>query len=205
MGVQRILRTTRIVPDKIFICIYGTEWKIIWVLGNKTNVRASTASQGKTWWSVEDFDYTVNKLNSCYECNTQWHVRRDCPSWGQPWLTYRSEEFNYRVNSLGYCWECNQPGYERIKCPDQGQTRTSYKGGQDEDNRCYNCNKCGHYSRDCLLPKRTRKEQRSWVLEETKKGQFFSSSFDVVHRKTWNQEKIICYIISVIYRIEWII
>ena len=38
--------------------------------------------------------------------------------------------------------------------------------GQRKDVSCYNCNKCGHYSRDRLLPKRTRKEQRSWVFEE---------------------------------------
>ena len=83
MRVQRILRTTRVVRDKIFICIqniciYGTEWKIIWVLGDKMGVRAGTASQFKTWWSVEDFDYTVNALNNCYKCNTGGHVRKVC-------------------------------------------------------------------------------------------------------------------------------
>ena len=39
-------------------------------------VRAGIASQVKTWWSGEDFDYTVNALNNCYECNTQEHIRK---------------------------------------------------------------------------------------------------------------------------------
>ena len=88
-GVRRILRTTRVVREEIFICIQnicidGTEWKTIWVLGNKMDVRAGTAAQVKTWWSVEDFDYPVNGLNNCYECNTRGRIRRDCPSQGQP-------------------------------------------------------------------------------------------------------------------------
>ena len=55
-------------------------------------VRAGTALQVKTWWSVEDFDYTVNALNNCYECNTQGHIRRDCPSRGQSRLMYSNED-----------------------------------------------------------------------------------------------------------------
>ena len=31
------------------------------------DVRARTASQVKTWWSVEDFNYMVNALNNCYD------------------------------------------------------------------------------------------------------------------------------------------
>ena len=56
------------------------------------------------------------------------------------------------VNPLGHCRECNQPGHVRRKCPDLGQYRTSYRGGQNQDVFC-------------LLPKRTRKEQRSHVFE----------------------------------------
>ena len=88
-------------------------------------VRASTASQVKTWSSVEDFDYTVNGLNNCYECNTGGHVRRDCPRRGQPRLMYSNKELYFNVNPLGHCWECNQPGHVRIKCPKLGQSRTS--------------------------------------------------------------------------------
>ena len=68
---------------------------------------------------------------------------------------YGSEEFNYTVNPLGHCCECNQSGHVRIKCPDLEQSRTSYRGGQDQDK----------YVR-CLLPKKTRKEQRSQVFKE---------------------------------------
>ena len=96
-------------------------------------------------------------------------------------MTNSSEEFKYTVNPLGHCWACNQPGHERIKCPALGQSRTSYYGRQDEDICCYNCNKYRHYSRDCMLPNRMRKEQRSWVLEETKKKQSVYSSIDVVY------------------------
>ena len=32
------------------------------------DVRVGTASQVKMWWSVEDFDYTVNALNNGYDC-----------------------------------------------------------------------------------------------------------------------------------------
>ena len=129
-------------------------------------VRASTASQVKTWWSVEDFKYTVNALNNCYKCNTGGHMRRDCPSQGQPRLMYSNEEFNYTVNPLGHCWECNQPGHARIKCPNLGQSRTSYRGGKDEAVCCYNCNKYGHCSRDCRLSNRTRKDQEPELTED---------------------------------------
>ena len=74
-------------------------------------------------------------------------------------MTYSNEEFNYTVNLLGHCWECNQPGHVRIKCPDLGQSRMSYRGGQDEDVRCYNCDKYGHCYRDCRLSNRKTKDQ----------------------------------------------
>ena len=54
----------------------------------------------------------------------------------------------------------------RIKSPDLGQSRTSYRGGQDEDIRCYNCNKYGRCSRDCRLPNRTRKDQEPVLTED---------------------------------------
>ena len=85
-------------------------------------VRVRTASQVKTWWSVEDFDYTVNVLNNFYKCNTRGHIRRDCPSRGQPRLTYSKEDFDYTVNQLGHFLKCNQPGHVRVKCPELGKS-----------------------------------------------------------------------------------
>ena len=97
----------------------------------------------------------------------------------------------------------------------QGQPRMEYRRGQRKDVCCYNCNKCRHYSRDCLVPKRTRKGQISWVfeewckrifceilkennlkpedfaVEETKEERSISSSINVVHSENLNQEKII--------------
>ena len=160
-------------------------------------LRACTASQVKTWWSVEDFNYMVNPLNNCYECNTLGQVRRDCPSQGQHRLTYSHEEFNYKLNPLGHCWECNQPGHMRINCPILGQSRMSYRGGKDKDVCCYNCNKYGHCSRDCRLPNRTRKDQEP-VLTEDK----FRKICMKVITETINQEKIISYIMSVLCSIE---
>ena len=82
----------------------------------------------------------------------------------------------------------------RIKCSDLGQSKTSYRGGQDQDEDVR-----------CLLPKKMGKEQRSQVFEEdierifwkvmkennwkpedfaeedTKEEQSISSSMDVVH------------------------
>ena len=52
-------------------------------------------------------------------------------------MTYSEEDFDYTVNPLGHCWKCNQPGHMRIRCPKLGK------------------------SKDCLLPKRRRKEQGS--------------------------------------------
>ena len=57
-------------------------------------------------------------------------------------MTYSEEDFDYTVNPLGHCWKCNQPGHVRIKCPKLGK------------------------SRDCLLPKRTRKEKGSQGVED---------------------------------------
>ena len=50
----------------------------------------------------------------------------------------------------------------------------SYRRRKDEDVCCYNCKECGHYARDFLLPKRTRKEQRSPRLEDKVKRIFWN-------------------------------
>ena len=92
-------------------------------------VRAGTASQVKTWWSMEDFDYMVN----CYECNTQGHIRRNCPSRGQPSLAYSNEEFNYTVNPAGPLLGMQSARTCEEKCPDLGQSGTRCKGGKDEE------------------------------------------------------------------------
>ena len=52
---------------------------------------------------------------------------------------------------------------------------------QDEDIHCYNCNKCRHYARDCLLPKRTSKEQRSGRFEDEVKSIFWK----VIQKNNW--------------------
>ena len=114
----------------------------------------------KTWWSVEDFNHTVNPLYNCWECNKPGHVRIECPVIGQPRLTYSEEDLNYTVNPLGHCWKCNQPGHVMINCPKLGRSRTSNRRRKEEDVCCYNCKEYGHYARNCRLPKRTRKEQR---------------------------------------------
>ena len=88
------------------------------------------------------------------------------------------------VNPLGHCWKCNQPGQVRIKCPKLGQSRMNYKKGKDEDLWSYNCNECRHYFRDCLLPKRKRKEQRSCVVEVKFKRIFWN----VMKEKNWKPE-----------------
>ena len=59
-----------------------------------------------------------------------------------------------------------------------------YRRGQRKRTCCYNCNKCGHYSRDCLLPKRTRKEQRSWVFKEDVERIFW----EVMKENNWKPE-----------------
>ena len=53
----------------------------------------------------------------------------------------------------------------------------SYRRGQKKDVCCYNCNERRHYSRDYLLPKWTRKEQRSQAFEETVKRIFWENNW----------------------------
>ena len=79
---------------------------------------------------------------------------------------WSEEDFNYTANPLGHCWECSQPGHVKTKCPKLEQSRMSDRRRKDEDVCCYNCNECGHYARDCLLPKRRRKKQESWRFED---------------------------------------
>ena len=57
--------------------------------------------------------------------------------------------------------------------PDLGQSRTSYREGQDLDEDVH-----------CLLPKRTRKEQRSQVSEEDVERIFW----EVVKENNWKRE-----------------
>ena len=49
----------------------------------------------------------------------------------------------------------------QTKCPKLEQSKMSDRRRKDEDVCCYNCKECGHYARDCLLPKRTKKELRT--------------------------------------------
>ena len=75
-------------------------------------------------------------------------------------MTYSEEDFDYTFNLLGQCWKCNQPGHVRIKCPKLGK------------------------SRDCLLPKRTRKEQGSRGVED----EFKSIFWKVMQKNNWKPE-----------------
>ena len=100
----------------------------------------------------------------------------------------------------------------------------SYRGRQKKDFQCYNCNEHGHYSRDCQLPKRTRKEQRAQVfveavkrifwevmeenkledvsVEEAKDKQSVSSSIDVIHSENIKSKKDHLIIKSKRYSVE---
>ena len=126
------------------------------------SVRVRTASQVKTWWSLEDFDYTVKTLNNCYQCNTGGHIRRDCPSRGQPRLTYSEKDFDFTVNLLGHCWKCNPSGHVRVKFPKLGK------------------------SLDYLLLKRTRKEHKSLGVVDKFKRIFWK----VMKKNKWKPEDL---------------
>ena len=67
----------------------------------------------------------------------------------------------------------------------------SVRRRKDEDDRCYNCKECGHYARDCLLPKRTRKEQRSRGVEDEFKRMFWNEDeFKRVCRKILQERSV---------------
>ena len=67
----------------------------------------------------------------------------------------------------------------------------SVRRRKDEDVRCYNCKECGHYARDCLLPKRTRKEQRSRGVEDEFKRMFWNEDkFKRVCRKILQERSV---------------
>ena len=59
-----------------------------------------------------------------------------------------------------------------------------YRREQRKDDCCFNCNECGHFSRDCLLPKRTRKEQRLQVFEKDVERIFW----EVMTKNNWKPE-----------------
>ena len=60
----------------------------------------------------------------------------------------------------------------------------SYRRRKDENVFCYNFNECGHYSRDYLLPKRTRKEQGSCRVKDGVKSIFW----EVMQKSNWKPE-----------------
>ena len=63
----------------------------------------------------------------------------------------------------------------------------SDRRGQKKDVCCYNCNKCGHYSSDCLLPKRMRKEKITQVFKKTVKRLFW----EVMEENNWKLENFV--------------
>ena len=96
------------------------------------------------------------------------------------------------------------------KSNDQRQPRMQYRRGQRKDVCCYNCNKCGHYSRDYLLQKRTRDLRYSrkgsrgysvrlmkqnnlkpedFAAKETKELRSISSRIHVVHSENVKPDK----------------
>ena len=80
----------------------------------------------------------------------------------------------YKANAMDNCYKGNN----------QVQPMMSYRRGQTKDVSCCNCNKGGHNSRDCQLPKRTRKEQISQVFKETFKRIFC----EVMEENNWKLE-----------------
>ena len=102
-----------------------------------------------------------------------------------------------KANTMDNCYKGNN----------QGQPRMKYRRGQRKDVCCYNWTEWWHYSRDCLLPKRTRKEQRSWgfevkfkrifwkvIKENNSKPEDFAAEEILFVVKMWNQEKIIPFL-----------
>ena len=49
----------------------------------------------------------------------------------------------------------------------------SFRRRKNEDVCCYNCKEYGHYARDCLLPKRTRKEKKTRGVKDKVKRIFW--------------------------------
>ena len=111
-----------------------------------------------------------------------------------------ARECEDKLNHLGNCYSCNSsPGHLKRNCPEGKSTQTQARNGENRRARkeaiCYNCNKPGHYSRNCRGPKKNYKhnnpqEQEDRIMKRVQEMLVKSNSKpEDFHRRGWLQDK----------------
>ena len=76
-------------------------------------------------------------------------------------LVTLARECEDTLNHLGNCYGCKKPGHLKRNYPEgnstQAQACSSNNRGQRKEIICFNCDKTGHYARQCRGPKKNYK------------------------------------------------